>query len=87
MQVVVVDDKSITLEMGVGLDTLGREIVVPSPVTHKLSAIDGFSNNDYAKNVYVCITYDEKGKEPVHSVANSSVRAEEVIYGARHPNN
>lgn len=78
MQVVAVDDKSVTVEMGVGMDTLGREIVVPSPATHKLSAIEGFSNNEYAKNVYLCIAYDERGKEPVHSVANSSVRAEEV---------
>lgn len=78
LQVVAIDDKSISVEMGVALDNLGREIVVASPVTLKLSMIDGFSNNEYAKNVYLCIAYDEKGKEPVHSVAGSSVRAEEL---------
>lgn len=78
LQVVAVDDKTISVEAGVALDTLGREIVVASPVTQKLSMIDGFSNNEYAKNVYVCIAYDEKGKEPVHSVATSSARSEEV---------
>lgn len=40
--------------------------------------MDGFSNNEYAKNVYLCIAYDEKEKEPVHAVANSSVRSDEI---------
>lgn len=69
LQVVAVDDKSISIGTGVALDALGREIVVASPVTIKLSNVDGFMNNDYAKNVYLCIAYDEKGKEPVHTVA------------------
>lgn len=78
LQVVAVDDKSISMETGVALDKLGREIVVASPVTVKLSNVDGFSNNDYAKNVYLCITYDEKGKEPVHTVAGGVGSGEEV---------
>ncbi|MFD2673199.1 hypothetical protein [Marinicrinis sediminis] len=78
LQVIAVDDKSISVEAGVALDHAGREIVVSSPLTLKLSMIDGFSNNEYMKNVYVCLAYDEKGKEPVHSVANSSVREEEI---------
>ncbi|MBB6735595.1 hypothetical protein [Cohnella zeiphila] len=78
MQVVAVDDKTITVEMGLAIDYIGREIVVPSPVTLKLSMIDGFTNNEYKKNVYLYVAYDEKGREPVHSVGNSSVRGEEV---------
>lgn len=78
LQVIAVDDKSVSVEMGAAIDALGREIVVPAPVTLKLSMMDGFTNNEYAKNVYLCIAYDEKGKEPVHSIANSSVRANEV---------
>ncbi|MFC5702278.1 hypothetical protein ACFPVX_13330 [Cohnella faecalis] len=78
MQVVPVDDKTITVEMGVALDYLGREIVISSPVTLKLSMIEGFTNNEYKKNVYLYAAYDEKGREPVHSVGNSSVRGEEV---------
>jgi hypothetical protein len=78
LQVVAVDEKSISIETGVALDALGREIVVPSPVTLKLSMLEGFTNNEYAKNVYLCIAYDEKGKEPVHSVAGASGRNEEV---------
>lgn len=78
MQVVAVDDKTITVEMGLAIDYIGREIVVPSPVTLKLSMIDGFTNNEYKKNVYLYVAYDEKGREPVHSVGNSSVRGDEV---------
>ncbi len=78
MQVVAVDDKTITVENGVALDYIGREIVIPSPITLKLSMIDGFSNNEYKKNVYLYVAYDEKGREPVHSVGNSSVRGDEV---------
>jgi hypothetical protein len=78
MQVVAVDDKTITVENGVALDYLGREVVIPSPVTLKLSMIDGFTNNEYKKNVYLYVAYDEKGREPVHSVGNSTVRGDEV---------
>ncbi|MDB5054010.1 MAG: hypothetical protein JWM44_2060 [Bacilli bacterium] len=77
LQVVRVDDKQISLESGVALDNLGREIVVASPVKMKLSMIDGFKNNEYAKNVYLCISYDEKGKEQVYSVNNTSSSADE----------
>lgn len=78
LQVVAVDDKTISLETGVAIDYAGREIVVASPFTQKLSMIEGFTNNEYAQNIYLCIAYDEKGKEPVHSVAGSSTRPEEV---------
>lgn len=78
LQVVAVDEKSVSVEMGAAIDALGREIVVPSPMTKKLSMMDGFSNNQYAKNVYLCIAYEEKEKEPVHAVANSSVRSDEI---------
>lgn len=71
LQVIAVDDKSVSIETGAALDQMGREIVVPSPLTLKLSNIEGFKNNDYARNIYLCIAYDEKGKEPVHAVAGS----------------
>ncbi|MDQ6423029.1 hypothetical protein RB620_26730 [Paenibacillus sp. LHD-117] len=78
MSVVAVDDKTVSVEMGVAIDYIGREIVIPAPVTMKLSMIEGFTNNEYKKNVYLCVAYDEKGKEPVHSVGNSSVNTGEV---------
>lgn len=78
LQVVAVDDKSISIETGAALDQMGREIIVPSPLTVKLSNVDGFMNNDYAKNVYLCLEYNEKGKEPVHTVAGALGGSEDV---------
>lgn len=78
LQVVAVDEKTISVEAGVAVDYAGREIVVSAPVTQKLSMIEGFTNNEYSKDVYLYLAYDEKGKEPVHSVASSSTRPEEV---------
>lgn len=78
LQVVAVDDKTISVETGMALDYAGREIIVSAPVTQKLSMIDGFNSNDYAKNIYLCIAYDERGKEPVYSVASSATRPDEV---------
>lgn len=78
LQVVAVDDKSISIETGAALDQMGREIIVPSPLTIKLSNVDGFMNNDYAKNVYLCLEYNEKGKEPVHTVAGALGGSEDV---------
>ena len=78
LHVVKVDDKTISVQAGVALDHFGREIVVPEPMTWKLSTVPGFVNNgDYAKSVYLCLKYDEKGREPVHSIANS-VHKDEV---------
>ncbi|MDD4801898.1 MAG: hypothetical protein PHF24_02975 [Syntrophomonas sp.] len=78
LQVIAVDDKTISVETGMALDYSGREIIVASPVTQKLSMIDGFGNSDHARNIYLCIAYDERGKEPVYSVASSSTSSEEA---------
>lgn len=73
MDVVRVDDESVSVEMGMALDFAGREIIIDSPVITKLSLLDGFS--DYAEEdeanrcLYLCVAYDEKEKEAVHSIA------------------
>ncbi|ASS75487.1 hypothetical protein CIG75_11190 [Tumebacillus algifaecis] len=79
LQVIRVDERSFSLQAGVALDHLGREIVVPEPMTFNLSVVPGFVNNgDYSKHIYLCLAYDEKGKEPVFSIANTTVRKDEV---------
>lgn len=78
LNVVAIDDLTVSVEPGLAIDSYGREIVVGFPVTQKLSMIDGFTNNDYSKNVYLCLDYDEKGKEAVHSVASSATTPESV---------
>lgn len=81
MQVVEVDDFTISLEMGMALDFSGREIVVPAPVTKRLSSIEGFSKYDTSEeerqDLYLCIAYDEYMKEPVHNITKVNDEQEE----------
>ncbi|MEN6325600.1 MAG: hypothetical protein ABFD18_05265 [Syntrophomonas sp.] len=76
LQVVYVDEKTVSVEPGLAIDGSGREIVVSSPVTQKLSLLPGFSENDFSQIAYLYIAYDEKGKEPVHSVAKAEEESE-----------
>lgn len=72
LQVTAIDDKTIYIEPGIALDDLGREIINPLPITQKLSLIDGFTNNFISKEIYLCMAYDEKGKEPIHALNNET---------------
>ncbi len=73
MNVVPVDDITISIEMGLALDFAGREIMIENPVIKRLSMIDGF--DDYTEEdeensaLYLCVEYNETEKEPVHSIA------------------
>ncbi|MFZ5352355.1 MAG: hypothetical protein ACOZCL_06465 [Bacillota bacterium] len=78
LQVVAIDEKTVSIEPGIAIDSLGREIVVPFPITQKLSLVEGFPNNEYSNNIYLCIAYDEKGKELVHSVSGSTEESGDV---------
>lgn len=72
LNVIKVDDSFISIESGLALDSLGREVLIDSPVIKKLSMFDGFSQdtND-SRYVYLCIKYDEEEKEPIHSITNT----------------
>ncbi len=72
LQVVQVDDLTISLEAGLALDFSGRDILVPSPVTKRLSAIDGFLALEEAQQdrhqLYIGIDYEEERVEPLHNI-------------------
>ena len=70
LDVVHLDDQSISLEAGMALDSYGREIVVQEPAAKKLHLIDGFEQVKNSPNTYLCIEYHEQLSEPVHSVAS-----------------
>lgn len=84
LEVIRVDDYSISVEMGLALDYTGREIVVDTPVIKKLSMMDGYEDATKAEgseSVYLCIEYDQIPVEPVHNIANRGVHtAEEEEY-------
>lgn len=76
LNVVRVDDYSISLESGVALDFSGREIVVDTPIIKKLSLIEGFDSytaeDEDDSYLYLCIEYAEQDKNPVFNVAGST---------------
>lgn len=76
LYVVRIDEKTISIETGMALDSMGREIIVDIPVIKSLNLIDGFS--DYMEGekkdyVYLCIDYDEKEEGAVHNIAADKV--------------
>jgi hypothetical protein len=79
MNVVGVDDTTISVEMGLALDFSGREIIIDTPVIKKLNMIEGFESDLEAGNdagyLYLCLEYAEREKEAVHSLASSNVRS------------
>ena len=81
LNVVLVDDCTLSLEPGMALDFAGREIVVDTPVTRKLSMIEGFDSyaeeDEDSSYLYLCIEYAEKEKDPVYNVAGSGANTAE----------
>ncbi|MGN1041779.1 MAG: hypothetical protein ACI4PJ_03525, partial [Acutalibacteraceae bacterium] len=45
LDVILVDNKTFSLEPGMALDYLGREIVVPEPYVRRLNVLKGFDEN------------------------------------------
>lgn len=72
MQVLEVDEESISVEAGVALDAWGREIVMEQPVLKRLAVLDGFDEYDMEEEssgvFYLCIEYQEGPSDPVHSI-------------------
>ncbi|RKI44387.1 hypothetical protein D7V86_01580 [bacterium D16-51] len=73
LYVVRTDEQTVSVEAGFALDSWGREIVVDVPVIKKLSLIEGFGecNIGDAKDVYLCLEYDENETDRVHNIAGN----------------
>ena len=72
LDVLLIDNKTISIEPGMALDYLGREIILPEPVVKKLDVISGFDENIEHKDDYLCVEYDEELSETTFSVVGSS---------------
>lgn len=71
LDVILVDNKTFSLEPGLALDYMGREIVVPEPYVRRLNVVKGFEENKDKGVLYLCLKYKEDLKETTFSVANS----------------
>lgn len=72
LNVVAIDEKTISVEAGAAIDFAGREIVIDSPVIKSLSSIDGFNDEYNADSLYLCLNYSENESQPVYSITGVS---------------
>jgi len=83
LNTIQMDEKTILLEMGYALDSLGREIVVDEPVIKKIAMIDDFESsirNQKEDYIYLCLEYDEKLEDQVHNIAGKASDEEDKQY-------
>lgn len=76
MDTVQIDDKTLSIEAGLAVDYQGREIVIPDSVTCRLDVLDGFDRLMNTEETYLCVEYEEKGKEEVHSIGGAMAGGE-----------
>ena len=66
--VICLDEKTISVEAGMAVDYLGREIVLEESVIKKLNVLEGFDSLEDFRRVYLCLEYAESLEEKVPSV-------------------
>lgn len=77
LDVVAIDDQTVSVESGLAFDNTGREIIVETPVTKKLSMLKGYEtamsrgSNAY---VYLCLEYSEEEKGNSFDISSADGR-------------
>ncbi len=71
LDIILVDNKTFSLEPGMALDYMGREIVVSEPYVRRLNVIRGFEEHKNNNILYLCLEYKEDLKETTFSVSGS----------------
>lgn len=71
------DDSSFSVETGMALDYLGREIVVPAPVIRKLQMVEGADSLEKSDQAYLCLNYAQDDREPVNSIGAADSQSEQ----------
>lgn len=71
------DDTSFSVETGLALDYVGREIVVAAPVIRKLSMVDGAESLAQSEQAFLCLQYAQTDREPVNSIGAADNQSEQ----------
>lgn len=71
------DDSSFSVETGMALDYVGREIVVPAPVIRKLQMVEGADSLSQSDQAFLCLKYDQTNREPVNSIGAADNQSEQ----------
>jgi hypothetical protein len=66
------DDATLTIESGMALDYMGREIVVEKALIRRLEMLDGYGALSGRDCAYLCLYYDEVPEEPVNAAGSNS---------------
>lgn len=72
LDVVEVDDESISVERGLALDFAGREIVVDEPAVRKITELEGYGSEQDADYYFLCLEYREEAAELMHNVTGNA---------------
>ncbi len=90
LQVVSLDDRTISVEAGMALDGAGREIVLDQPRVLMLDQIEGYEDlaaQEDTAYAYLCLAYNEEGicpaKGPVENESGSRKIYEKFREGGR----
>lgn len=62
LKVISLDFQHISIEPGMAIDHLGRELLVEKPIVKKLNTIEGFDSGNETDVLYLYLEYDEKSK-------------------------
>ncbi|MDE7207053.1 MAG: hypothetical protein K2N90_07855, partial [Lachnospiraceae bacterium] len=74
LNVVEVDDESISVERGFALDFAGREIMLDEPVVRKITELEGYGTGQEEGFYYLCMEYQEEATELMHNVTGAAGR-------------
>ena len=71
------DDVSFSVETGMALDYMGREICVSTPVIRKLRMVDGCESLEKSDRAYLCLQYAQENREPVNNIGAADSGSEQ----------
>lgn len=75
LQVIKIDEKTISIEKGLAIDSSGREVMLEKNIimdkgiiTAELNKLEGLEDEEFMKDLYLCIQFKEEEKDLVNSV-------------------
>ena len=71
------DDVSFSVETGMALDYMGREICVCAPVIRKLRMVEGCESLERSDRAYLCLQYAQEEREPVNNIGAADSGSEQ----------
>jgi len=71
------DDVSFSVETGMALDYMGREICVSAPVIRKLRMVEGCESLEKSDRAYLCLQYAQENREPVNNIGAADSTSEQ----------